>query len=220
MIVYFFYTFQTDLPGRKAAGLTQEETARQVGLTRQAISSYESGRTQPDLDMLVRLAQVYGTDISCILYGKNASRKEAQEPPRRRRIVMITALSAMAVLFLLTLADSIVLLITNLHYQIPNGIVPDALRAASDKRISMLKLWTLLQQLVLVLSPLLFFLLVCLLAATVPFLFFDPLYGFFDYISIPMIVFPKSILLLIYSLILGAIKNRAAKRRSASFPMK
>lgn len=28
---------------RKIAGMTQEEVARQVGLTRQAISSYEAG---------------------------------------------------------------------------------------------------------------------------------------------------------------------------------
>ena len=37
---------------RRLSGLTQEQVAEKVGLTRQAISSYESGRTQPDLDTL------------------------------------------------------------------------------------------------------------------------------------------------------------------------
>ena len=54
---------------RRRSGLTQEEVAEQVGLTRQAISSYESGRTQPDLDMLARLAEVYRTDVNGILSG-------------------------------------------------------------------------------------------------------------------------------------------------------
>ena len=33
---------------RTDRGLTQEQLAQRVHLTRQAISSYESGRTQPD----------------------------------------------------------------------------------------------------------------------------------------------------------------------------
>ena len=54
---------------RRLAGLTQEQVAQQVGLTRQAISSYESGRTQPDLDTLEALAKVYGAEITDVLYG-------------------------------------------------------------------------------------------------------------------------------------------------------
>ena len=48
---------------RKIAGITQEEVAQQVGLTRQAISSYEAGRTRPDLEMLGKLAALYQTDL-------------------------------------------------------------------------------------------------------------------------------------------------------------
>ena len=44
---------------RQISGMTQEEVASRVGLTRQAISSYESGRTEPDLDMLIKLAGLY-----------------------------------------------------------------------------------------------------------------------------------------------------------------
>ena len=36
---------------RQISGLTQEEAASRVGLTRQAISGYESGRRQPDMDL-------------------------------------------------------------------------------------------------------------------------------------------------------------------------
>ena len=54
---------------RTVKGLTQEDVASQIGLTRQAISSYESGRTQPPLDLLTRFAEIYGVEIEDVLYG-------------------------------------------------------------------------------------------------------------------------------------------------------
>ena len=54
---------------RQMTGLTQQQAAEQVGITRQALSGYESGRRQPDLEMLERLADLYHTDLMAILYG-------------------------------------------------------------------------------------------------------------------------------------------------------
>lgn len=56
---------------RIAAKMTQEEAANKLGLTRQALSSYETGRTQPGIDMLKTIACVYETDIDSILYGNS-----------------------------------------------------------------------------------------------------------------------------------------------------
>ena len=56
---------------RANSGMTQEQVAEQLGVTRQALSSYESGRTRPDIDMLLRMCQVYQTDLEGIVYGKN-----------------------------------------------------------------------------------------------------------------------------------------------------
>ena len=55
---------------RQISGLTQEEAASRVGLTRQAISGYESGRRQPDMDMLLKLAELYHTDLLGVVYGR------------------------------------------------------------------------------------------------------------------------------------------------------
>ena len=60
---------------RRLSGMTQEQVAEKVGLTRQAISSYESGRTQPDLAMLEQLAEVYGAEITDVLYGTGPRQK-------------------------------------------------------------------------------------------------------------------------------------------------
>ena len=61
---------------RRARELTQEAVARQVGLTRQAVSSHESGRTQPDLETLARYGEVYGVSLQEILYGGSRSERQ------------------------------------------------------------------------------------------------------------------------------------------------
>lgn len=54
---------------RTAAGLTQEELAEKLAVTRQAVSSWETGRSEPDIDTLLAIAQALDTDVSSLLYG-------------------------------------------------------------------------------------------------------------------------------------------------------
>ncbi len=71
---------------RLERGMTQDEVAEQVGLTRQAISSYESGRTQPGIDILERLAETYQVELTDIIYGKkNALAAFVSNALRNRR---------------------------------------------------------------------------------------------------------------------------------------
>jgi len=48
---------------RAAAGLRQEDLARQVGVSRQTIISVENGRYNPSLELAWKLAQALGTSI-------------------------------------------------------------------------------------------------------------------------------------------------------------
>lgn len=52
---------------RKQAGLSQEELARRLGLTRQAISRWESGAALPTVDNLVELARVLEVSVDELL---------------------------------------------------------------------------------------------------------------------------------------------------------
>ncbi len=52
---------------RKAAGLTQQQLADRLHVTRQSVSSWELGRTEPDLQTLTELAEVFGTDAGSLL---------------------------------------------------------------------------------------------------------------------------------------------------------
>ena len=55
---------------RKKAGLSQEEFAAKIGVTRQAVSKWELDKTYPDLDKLVGICDVFGISITEFIYGK------------------------------------------------------------------------------------------------------------------------------------------------------
>lgn len=58
---------------RKAAGLSQEALAVQLGVSRQAVSKWERSESSPDTDNLIALAALYGVSLDELLYGEAAS---------------------------------------------------------------------------------------------------------------------------------------------------
>lgn len=54
---------------RKQTELTQEELAERLHVTRQAVSNWETARTQPDVETLTALAEALGTDVNGLIYG-------------------------------------------------------------------------------------------------------------------------------------------------------
>lgn len=67
---------------RMQKNLSQNDLAAALSVTRQTVSNYETGRSNPDLDMLERIAAALDTDLLCLLYGtphspeKKASKKQ------------------------------------------------------------------------------------------------------------------------------------------------
>lgn len=68
---------------RKKLQISQEEMAGKLYVTRQTISNYENGRSNPDLETLQQIADILETDMDYLLYGeqkpkdKKAIRKNA-----------------------------------------------------------------------------------------------------------------------------------------------
>lgn len=58
---------------RKAAGLSQEALAAQLGVSRQAVSKWERSESSPDTDNLIALAALYGVSLDELLYGEAAT---------------------------------------------------------------------------------------------------------------------------------------------------
>ena len=52
---------------RKYYKITQDELASRLGVTRQAVSKWETGTTLPDIEILMRLSEIYGISINDIL---------------------------------------------------------------------------------------------------------------------------------------------------------
>ena len=52
---------------RKALGLSQEQLAEQLGVSRQSISKWETGQSAPELDKLVALSRIFGVSTDELL---------------------------------------------------------------------------------------------------------------------------------------------------------
>ena len=52
---------------RKLNGKTQIEVARDLGIMQNTYSNYEIGKTQPDFEVLVKLADYFHTTVDAIL---------------------------------------------------------------------------------------------------------------------------------------------------------
>ena len=53
---------------RKNKGLTQEDVARELNISPQAVSKWENGHTMPELSVLVELTELLGCTIDQILF--------------------------------------------------------------------------------------------------------------------------------------------------------
>ena len=56
---------------RKANNLTQEGLAERCSVTRQTISNWENGNIQPSIEMLLRLAMLFGVPTDYLLGLEN-----------------------------------------------------------------------------------------------------------------------------------------------------
>lgn len=66
---------------RKLAGLTQEQLGELLGVTRQAVSKWESGQTVPDAVTVARLCEALHVSADYVLLGKEPEESDDQTPP-------------------------------------------------------------------------------------------------------------------------------------------
>lgn len=70
---------------RTEKGISQEQLAEKIGLSRQSISKWEQGISTPDVDNFVKLAEIYNVPIESLLKGepvennKNTHKETAEE---------------------------------------------------------------------------------------------------------------------------------------------
>lgn len=143
---------------RLNSGMTQEQVAEKIGVTRQALSSYESGRTRPDIDMLLRLSEVYGTDIDGVVYGRNRALKSL-------RIIKTVSLFLYGAIAVLTMISSALLWSANRFYAIPPGQLSAEEKILLESRMRLTSAWETVDGIILTLTLIGFILLLVLFAA-------------------------------------------------------
>lgn len=99
---------------RSEQGFTQDRLAEELHVTRQAISSWETGRTQPDSQMLISLSEVFSVPIEMLIYGE----KRDTTVEEGEKTYMSTATVIIAVLGSLLVAGGIGLIFTALWQEL------------------------------------------------------------------------------------------------------
>lgn len=218
---------------RQDCGMTQEEVAEQVGLTRQAVSSYESGRTQPGVDILQRLAEIYQTDLTDIIYGRN-------QGIRLYSGLKITAIIMACVFLMAQLACSVLMWTANQFFSLFPGTVDEVEKATLVIRGRLMNAWTAVDGLYYGLFPLccvaLLVLTLCLrrpLAAKIkllcglsyavasmvvilPWALSDPVFPPINYLTTPLLCLAQLALFLLLNLIIDFFRTRKIGRDGTS----
>lgn len=69
---------------RKKSGLSQEELASKIGVSRQAVSKWERAEASPDTDNLILLSKVYGVTLDELLTGNPEEILNNKEEPKEQ----------------------------------------------------------------------------------------------------------------------------------------
>lgn len=108
---------------RRERGLTQDELAQAVGVTRQAVSKWERGVIAPSTVNLVALGQFYGVPLDELANGEQANEKQTaavavaeqpeEEPPRKKAVHLKIMGTCVAAVFVLLVAAASVITIVS-----------------------------------------------------------------------------------------------------------
>lgn len=118
---------------RKAKGFSQEELADRVGVSRQAVSKWESGQTAPDLERLLAVSRQLGTTTDYLLTGQHPALRE-QGPDAAIFSVVATGS---------TIAGLLVMVMGCVIYAIGMTVGEPASRPRARRRFWAVNLWLL-----------------------------------------------------------------------------
>lgn len=90
---------------RKQKNITQDDLAKQLYVSRQTVSNYENGKSNPDIDMLVKIAEALGADVHILIFGIPVSPSRRKEWIRLLTAAGIFLLSGLLLLYLSPRAD-------------------------------------------------------------------------------------------------------------------
>jgi len=73
---------------RKDAGLTQEELAHRLGMSRSSLANYETGQREPDFEATKAIAQFFEVSVDYLLGQSDLPKPEVFNPEWRKIIAV------------------------------------------------------------------------------------------------------------------------------------
>lgn len=98
--------------------MTQTDLAEQIHITRQAVSSWESGRTQPDIEMLKILSEIFDVSLEELIYGE----KRNTTIDNSNKTQISTGIIVLSVLGSLLITVGAILIIGYYWYALPKFV--------------------------------------------------------------------------------------------------
>ncbi len=100
---------------RKSKGLSQEQLAEELNISRQTISKWELGQSTPDMDYLSKISDFFGVSTDYLIKGEhpicNNSLPETIEETNKQNVAYQWCFYSGLSMFLMTMAGIIVLII-------------------------------------------------------------------------------------------------------------
>lgn len=90
---------------RKAQKMSQEELAAALGVSRQAISKWENGQSNPDTENLIRLAEIFQVDVNVLVREEDAP---YTTPTQSKAGVPVTVVWALSIACVLALTAAVI----------------------------------------------------------------------------------------------------------------
>ncbi len=97
---------------RKYNNQSQEQLAEALGISRQAISKWESNQGQPEINNIIKLAEIYNTTTDYILLGKEDIEENIKENIKEERVIEPTSQDVVRQLGVSSKAISIIAVIS------------------------------------------------------------------------------------------------------------
>ncbi len=100
---------------RLLQNMSQEEIAQKLFVSRQAVSSWENGRTQPDLEMIQKLSELFGVQVEELLYGEKRNTQLEESVRTGKTLFMV-----FSILGSLFVGAGVIILMVALWDKFPN----------------------------------------------------------------------------------------------------
>lgn len=86
---------------RKKNKLTQNDLAKKLGVTYQAVSKWENGKNIPDISLLKEMSKIFNVDINELLEGEKQENIKSNNNKKRVYIIIVSLITLVGIIILM-----------------------------------------------------------------------------------------------------------------------